>query len=79
MLYAPGQSTGYAAKTLPGIREAIEGHRWPEAIDYITVVAEALNKAAARIDEATEALTPKYSPAATGRPAGPVRPPPTDN
>ena len=79
MLYAPGASTGYAAKTLPGIREAIEGHRWPEAIDYITVVAEALNKASSRIDEATGALTPRYNPAAPGKAAGPIPPPPTDN
>jgi N-acetylated-alpha-linked acidic dipeptidase len=79
MLYAPGQSTGYAAKTLPGIREAIEAHRWPEAIDYITVVAEALGKAAVRIDEATQALTPRYNPAAPGKAAGTVPPPPTDN
>ena len=31
VLYAPGLYTGYAAKTLPGVREAIEARRWPEA------------------------------------------------
>ena len=28
MIYAPGMHTGYGAKTLPGIREAIEERRW---------------------------------------------------
>jgi N-acetylated-alpha-linked acidic dipeptidase len=29
--YAPGFYTGYAAKTLPGVREAIEAGDWREA------------------------------------------------
>ncbi len=81
MIYAPGQYTGYAAKTLPGIREAVEQRRWPDAIDYIAVVAEALNKAASRIDEATDALTMRYrhGTSAPGGPGGPARPPPVDS
>ena len=35
LIYAPGLLTGYGAKTLPGVREAIEGRRWSEATDYI--------------------------------------------
>ena len=31
MIYAPGFYTGYGVKTLPGVREAIEQHAWPEA------------------------------------------------
>ena len=31
LLSAPGWYTGYAAKTMPGVREAIEGKRWDEA------------------------------------------------
>jgi len=28
LIYAPGQLTGYGAKTLPGVREAIEQGQW---------------------------------------------------
>jgi N-acetylated-alpha-linked acidic dipeptidase len=52
MIYAPGAHTGYGAKTLPGIREAIEGRRWEEANEYIGVVARALNAYSARLDRA---------------------------
>src|SRR4029077_9470238 len=30
LIYAPGHLTGYSAKTLPGIREAIEDERWKD-------------------------------------------------
>jgi N-acetylated-alpha-linked acidic dipeptidase len=50
MIYAPGMHTGYGAKTLPGIREAIEERRWDEANQYIGVVARALNAYSARLD-----------------------------
>jgi N-acetylated-alpha-linked acidic dipeptidase len=79
MLYAPGQLTGYAAKTLPAVREAVEQRRWPDAIDYITVVAESLNNASFRLDQATEALTPDYRQSVPGRPAGPAQAPPVDS
>ena len=79
MLYAPGQSTGYSANTLPAVREAIEGHRWPDAIDYISVVSDALNKACTRIDQATQELTPRYNSTGTGKSPGSVPPPPADN
>jgi N-acetylated-alpha-linked acidic dipeptidase len=77
MLYAPGQLTGYDAKTIPAVREAVEQHRWPEAMDYITVVAGTLNAAASRLDEAAARLTPKLGsvPAGTGQ----TRPPPPDS
>jgi len=52
MIYAPGMHTGYGAKTLPGIREAIEERRWDEANQYIGVVARALNAYSARLDRA---------------------------
>src|SRR5229473_16181 len=55
MIYAPGMHTGYGAKTLPGIREAIEEHRWDEANQYIGVVARALNAYSARLDRAISA------------------------
>ena len=50
MIYAPGLKTGYGAKTLPGIREAIEERRWDEANRYIGVVAAALDVYRATLD-----------------------------
>jgi len=41
-LYAPGFYTGYAAKTVPAVREAIEQRQWKEADDAILVVARVL-------------------------------------
>jgi N-acetylated-alpha-linked acidic dipeptidase len=55
-IYAPGFYTGYGAKTLPGIREAIEEHRWTDANDQIAVVSAALDRAATQIDRATAIL-----------------------
>ena len=55
-LYAPGLYTGYGAKTLPGIREAVEGSRWPEANEQALKVAAALKAFNAQVDEATRLL-----------------------
>jgi N-acetylated-alpha-linked acidic dipeptidase len=56
LAYAPGVLTGYGAKTLPGVREAIEGRRWAEAQTYVGRTAAVLNAYAARVDAATAAL-----------------------
>jgi N-acetylated-alpha-linked acidic dipeptidase len=56
LIYAPGLLTGYGAKTLPGVREAIEGRRWAEAGVYIKRTAAALDAAAAKLDEARAAI-----------------------
>jgi N-acetylated-alpha-linked acidic dipeptidase len=53
LLYAPGMLTGYGAKTLPGVREAIEGRRWAQAAEFIDRTAQVLNTLAARLDMAT--------------------------
>jgi len=53
LIYAPGMLTGYGAKTLPGVREAIEGRRWDEARDFIGRTASVIDATAARIDAAT--------------------------
>lgn len=45
-LYAPGYYTGYAVKTMPGIREAIEQRNWKEAQQQIEVDAKAVVKLA---------------------------------
>jgi N-acetylated-alpha-linked acidic dipeptidase len=55
-IYAPGFYTGYGAKTLPGIREALEQHNWDEASEQIEIVAGTLERAAAQIDRATGVL-----------------------
>jgi N-acetylated-alpha-linked acidic dipeptidase len=57
LIYAPGLLTGYGAKTLPGVREAIEGRRWDEASDYIGRTAKALDALSAKLDVATKVLS----------------------
>ena len=56
-IYAPGMYTGYGAKTLPGIREAVEASRWEEAGRAVQDVAQALRQLNQRIEEATRLLT----------------------
>ena len=54
--YAPGLLTGYGAKTLPGVREAIEARRWAEAGDYIGRTAQVLLVLSDRLDKAAALL-----------------------
>lgn len=56
LVYAPGRFTGYGAKTLPGVREAIEEQRWDDAKKYITLTADALNAYSAQLNKATGVL-----------------------
>src|ERR1700738_5089947 len=56
LIYAPGRYTGYGAKTLPGLTEAIEEDRWADANAYARFTADALNAYSARLDQATAAL-----------------------
>jgi N-acetylated-alpha-linked acidic dipeptidase len=51
-LYAPGRFTGYGAKTLPGVREAVEERRFADANLYAGRTAAAIERLAARIDAA---------------------------
>jgi N-acetylated-alpha-linked acidic dipeptidase len=81
MLYAPGLYTGYGAKTMPGVREAIELQHWPEATRYILVVAETLNGAAKRLEDASAKLTVRLdqsTPAPAAGASGPIPTPPPD-
>ncbi len=55
-IYAPGLYTGYGAKTLPGIREAVEGSRWDEANAEAKDAAQALEQLNQHIEEATRLL-----------------------
>ena len=56
LIYAPGRFTGYGAKTLPGVREAIEEQRWADANRYAKLTADALNAYSDRLDKATAVL-----------------------
>ena len=57
MIYAPGVYTGYGPKTMPGVREAIEQKRWPEADAEIIRVSRVLENESGLIDSATAELT----------------------
>jgi N-acetylated-alpha-linked acidic dipeptidase len=59
LIYAPGRFTGYGAKTLPGVREAIEERRWPDADRYAKLTADALDAYSARLSAATSVLARK--------------------
>jgi N-acetylated-alpha-linked acidic dipeptidase len=52
-LYAPGYYTGYGAKTMPGLREAIEQRNWKEVQEQIEVDANILNKLAVYFNRMT--------------------------
>ena len=55
-LYAPGFYTGYAVKTVPAVREAIELKQWKQADEAIVVVAGVLQDEAALISSAAQKL-----------------------
>ncbi|PZN92425.1 MAG: folate hydrolase [Alphaproteobacteria bacterium] len=55
-LYAPGRFTGYGAKTLPGVREAVEERRFADANLYASRTAAAIERLAARLDAATKII-----------------------
>jgi N-acetylated-alpha-linked acidic dipeptidase len=55
-LYAPGNYTGYSAKTLPVVREAVEAGRWEEANSGAAAIADALQEFNKHIQQATELL-----------------------
>ncbi|MBU3078550.1 transferrin receptor-like dimerization domain-containing protein [Sphingomonas quercus] len=52
MIYAPGRFTGYGAKTLPGVREAIEERRFDDANEYAGRTARAITAYAVRLEQA---------------------------
>jgi N-acetylated-alpha-linked acidic dipeptidase len=55
-IYAPGFYTGYAVKTLPAVREAIEQKEWKEADVGIVAVGKILTDEAALVNSAAEEL-----------------------
>jgi N-acetylated-alpha-linked acidic dipeptidase len=56
MIYAPGLYTGYGAKTMPGVREAIDQQQWDTANKYIGIDAQVLTRFSAELDKATALL-----------------------
>ena len=55
-IYAPGLYTGYGAKTLPGVREAVEARRGEEANQQAHRLAQALRAIDTQIEEAARLL-----------------------
>jgi len=56
LIYAPGWYTGYDAKTLPGVREAIEQHRYTEADAQIVLLAHAIEDEAGYVEHLANEL-----------------------
>ena len=56
-LAAPGSYTGYSAKTLPAIREAVEAGHVDEANRGIAPLVAAIRELRVRVDQATAGLT----------------------
>jgi N-acetylated-alpha-linked acidic dipeptidase len=56
-LYAPGEYTGYEAKAIPAVREAMEQKHWKLAEDGIVRVAKLLSDEAALISSAADKLS----------------------
>ncbi|HMC30070.1 MAG TPA: transferrin receptor-like dimerization domain-containing protein, partial [Candidatus Angelobacter sp.] len=55
-IYAPGAYTGYAVKTIPAVREAIEQYKWAEAQEGVATVGDILMREAASVNEAASQL-----------------------
>jgi N-acetylated-alpha-linked acidic dipeptidase len=64
LIYAPGRYTGYGAKTLPGVREAIEEERWDDVDRYAALTASALNAYSDKLDEGVRLMN---APRGAGR------------
>ncbi|HEX5460613.1 MAG TPA: transferrin receptor-like dimerization domain-containing protein [Steroidobacteraceae bacterium] len=57
MMQAPGELTGYAPKTIPAVREALETRNWSRAEEYIGVTAKVLDGYRAQLDRLTALLS----------------------
>jgi N-acetylated-alpha-linked acidic dipeptidase len=58
MIYAPGLYTGNSAKTVPGVREAIDQRDWIQADEYAGITAQAQQRYYDQLDEADHKLQP---------------------
>ncbi len=59
VLYAPGWYTGYGAKTMPGVTEAIEDGRFDEAKEQMVIVVNAVSAVAEHLSGITRELAAK--------------------
>lgn len=59
VLYAPGWYTGYGAKTMPGVTEAIEDGRFEEAKEQMVIVTNAVDAVAEHLSAITRELSAK--------------------
>ncbi len=55
-IYAPGKYTGYAVKTLPGIREAVELNQPQEAVEQSKQVVQVLATLGGQLEQAAKLL-----------------------
>lgn len=67
LIYAPGLKTGYAVKTLPAIREAIEDRRWQDVEAACGRTAKVLNAYSQETEKITTLLKPKEAPPALAK------------
>jgi N-acetylated-alpha-linked acidic dipeptidase len=51
-IYAPGEYTGYAAVVIPGVNEALDAKDVQRASQQLSVLAQALDRAAQTLDSA---------------------------
>jgi N-acetylated-alpha-linked acidic dipeptidase len=51
-IYAPGEFTGYFAVVIPGVNEAIDAHNPSLAAAQLTVLTQAIDRAARTLDSA---------------------------
>ncbi|HJZ64750.1 MAG TPA: transferrin receptor-like dimerization domain-containing protein [Candidatus Acidoferrum sp.] len=58
-LYAPGAYTGYAAKAIPAVREALEQKKWKQAEEAAARVARVLESEADHVSQAATKLNAK--------------------
>ncbi len=53
-VYAPGEYTGYAAVVIPGVNEAIDAKDSSRASAQLSILTEAINRAAGTLEEASK-------------------------
>jgi N-acetylated-alpha-linked acidic dipeptidase len=56
-IYAPGFYTGYGVKTVPGVREAVDGQDWPLAQKEAAIVEQCLSQMNQAVSEAINGLS----------------------
>ncbi|HEY1891244.1 MAG TPA: transferrin receptor-like dimerization domain-containing protein [Steroidobacteraceae bacterium] len=57
MMQAPGELTGYDPKTVPAVREALEGRDWGRVGQYAQVTAKVLDDYRAQLEQLTALLS----------------------